>query len=98
MYSIALHLGGGLWAICEVQVHLAAILAHKEASHHRYEYFRTFFRGNNDAVKQRMQSLELLGRAETPAALLQTALASDSDERFTLENSTVLSARRTPVP
>ena len=41
MYSIALHLGGGLWAICEVQVHLAAILAHKEASHKDYEFFRT---------------------------------------------------------
>ena len=40
MYSIALHLGGGLWAICEVQVHLAAILAHKEASHKDYEFFR----------------------------------------------------------
>ena len=29
LYSIALHVGGGLWAVCEIQLHLAAILVVK---------------------------------------------------------------------
>ena len=36
LYSIALYVGGGLWTVCEVQVHLAAVLVFKEDSHGYY--------------------------------------------------------------
>ena len=39
LYNIALEVRPGVWAVCEVQLHLGAILALKEASHHFYEYF-----------------------------------------------------------
>ena len=44
----------GAWVVCEVQVHLAAILSHKEESHHYYEFFRSYFCGSSDAIEKRI--------------------------------------------
>jgi len=46
--------------VCEVQLHLADIVAHKEDTHVFYEYFRTYFSGSR-AEKFRMQVLQRLG-------------------------------------
>ena len=43
LYTIALHMSDGLWALCEVQVHLAPLLVHKAASHACYESYRELF-------------------------------------------------------
>ena len=34
LYSIAIAAPAGGWVVCEVQLHLGAILAHKKQSHH----------------------------------------------------------------
>lgn len=44
--------------ICEVQLHLGAILAHTENTHRYYAYFRTFFSGNTAACQSRIALLE----------------------------------------
>jgi len=46
--------------VCEVQLHLADIVAHKEATHVFYEYFRTYFNGSR-AEEYRMEALQSLG-------------------------------------
>jgi len=46
LYSIKLCVGDGVWSVCEVQVHLAAVLVHKEVSHRYYEFMRTYFSGS----------------------------------------------------
>ena len=46
--------------ICEVQVHLGAVLSHKEESHLYYEFFRTYFAGNLDATRDLIELLEEL--------------------------------------
>ena len=45
--------------ICELQVHLDAIIGATKSldSHVTYEYFRSYFRGNSAAVKQRLGTL-----------------------------------------
>ena len=53
--------GEGETHICEVQVHLAAILALKGEQHMYYEYFREFFKGGSDAYEKRMGLLRSLG-------------------------------------
>ena len=66
LYSISIRLRGGdeaeVWHVCEVQLHLAAILARKEQSHMYYEYFRGYFKGNVQAVESRMVVLETVGK------------------------------------
>jgi len=42
--------------MCEVQLHLADIVAHKESTHVLYEYFRTYFAGRAEA--SRMEALQ----------------------------------------
>jgi hypothetical protein len=54
LYTIELELvESGVRALCEVQLHLAAILAHKEMSHRFYEFFRSYFAGGDEAVARR---------------------------------------------
>ena len=64
LYSIAVRVSevGDVWHVCEVQLHLAAVLAHKEQSHKYYEYFRGYFKGNVQAVESRMTVLETVGK------------------------------------
>ena len=86
LYNISLALCGKCWVVCEVQLHLAAVLSHKEESHHHYEYFREYFSGNNDAVEKRMVVLDKVRRASSPDELLRTALAgTDEDELKALD-------------
>ena len=40
----------GVWHVCEMQLHLAAVIAHKEHTHVYYEYFRSHFGGNMSAL------------------------------------------------
>ena len=35
LYNVAIHLGGGVWHVCEVQLHLASIAALKSDGGHR---------------------------------------------------------------
>ena len=44
--------------LCEVQMHMSPILAHKKEGHHFYDYFRTHFRGNLGACAEAMEKLE----------------------------------------
>merc|ERR1712216_395203 len=60
LYSILIDGGLGAWVICEVQLHLAAVLSHKEILHKYYEYFRAYFVGDPDSVQHRMELLEHL--------------------------------------
>uniref|UniRef100_A0A7S4RF89 Kinesin light chain n=1 Tax=Ditylum brightwellii TaxID=49249 RepID=A0A7S4RF89_9STRA len=57
--------------ICEVQLHVSAIVAYKEESHHYYGFFRSFFAGNVLACKNRIDMLE---KCIDPNADVQTAL------------------------
>ena len=44
--------------VCEVQLHLAALLRHKQESHVYYEFFRSFFVGKLEACNERMKLLQ----------------------------------------
>ena len=79
LYNISLAVNGKCWVVCEVQLHLAAVLSHKEESHRFYEYFRSYFSGNNDAVETRMMVLDKVHRAASPDELLRTALAGTDE-------------------
>uniref|UniRef100_A0A7S4RW18 Kinesin light chain n=1 Tax=Ditylum brightwellii TaxID=49249 RepID=A0A7S4RW18_9STRA len=57
--------------ICEVQLHASAIVAHKEDNHKYYCFFRSFFAGNIEASKKR---IELLEKCIDHNANVQTAL------------------------
>lgn len=60
LYSIVM-IVNGTTHVCEVQLHLAPIIALKEKSHVCYEFFRSYFRGNVDAVEVQMKTLEAIG-------------------------------------
>jgi hypothetical protein len=61
LYNVAVRAGeGGAWHVCEVQLHLAAVLSHKEVSHGYYEFFRSYFKGNVGAAEERMGALDKL--------------------------------------
>ena len=47
--------------ICEIQVHLAPILALKGEQHVYYEYFREYFHGQSESYEKRMALLETFG-------------------------------------
>ena len=53
--------------VCELQLHLAAIVYHKEGAHHMYDFLRTFFRGHMDSVRERMKLLAQVVGGETIA-------------------------------
>ena len=62
LYSIRVRVPGtDAWHVCEMQLHLAEIIAHKSATHVLYEFFRSYFAGNMEAVDERMQVLIALG-------------------------------------
>ena len=68
LYTIALAVGR-CWALCEVQLHIAAVLAHKE-SREFYEHFRAYFSGSSDTVEKRITVLDRLGHAAPSADAL----------------------------
>uniref|UniRef100_A0A7S4UX92 Kinesin light chain n=1 Tax=Ditylum brightwellii TaxID=49249 RepID=A0A7S4UX92_9STRA len=75
--------------ICEVQLHVSAIVAYKEESHHYYGFFRSFFAGNVPACKNRIDMLE---RCIDPNADLQTALEEmlKTDDEYLIRGMCVL--------
>ena len=52
---------GDVSHVCELQLHLAAVIAHKEKTHHYYEYFRSYFAGSMSEVDSRMRDLMDIG-------------------------------------
>lgn len=84
LYSIALAAPGGGHVVCEVQVHLAAVLVHKKASHGYYEFFRSYFRGASDAIESRLLVLSELGSigATSPDALMHLALVNSGPDQL----------------
>ena len=84
LYSVALAAPDGGIVVCEVQLHLGAILTHKKASHRFYEFFRSYFRGASDAIEQRMTVLSKLTSldARSPDALMHSGLSSSSLEEL----------------
>ena len=60
-YSVTAPGRNGVQHICEVQVHLAEILALKGKQHTFYEYFREYFKGGSGAYEARMALLRSFG-------------------------------------
>jgi len=81
LINIALAVGK-CWVVCEVQLHIAAMLALKADMHIYYEFFRSFFSGNTDAVERRMEALDVVGRAASPDQLLKDALTGNDKKRL----------------
>merc|ERR1712185_721780 len=50
LYSVRVQIAPGVWHVCEMQLHLAAVIAHKEHTHVYYEFFRSHFAGNMSAA------------------------------------------------
>jgi len=82
LYSIAVSTEDGGWVVCEVQLHLGAILAHKKASHAYYEFFRRYFRGASEAIEVRLTLLSKIGTAPSPDALLYDVLEGEDETRL----------------
>eukprot|EP00957_Ditylum_brightwellii_P177201 13498971-Ditylum_brightwellii.AAC.1 len=57
--------------VCEVQLHINAIVVHKDESHTYYECFRSFFAGN---VNECARRIEILEECINPDADVQTIL------------------------
>ena len=71
LYSIRVRIPGtDAWHVCEMQLHLAEIIAHKSATHVLYEFFRSYFAGNMEAVDKRMHVLIELGDSVGASASL----------------------------
>jgi len=64
LYNIVVKCGNGVTHVCEVQLHLADIVAHKERSHVFYEYFRAYFSGSG-AEESRMKALIQIFEGQT---------------------------------
>ncbi|KAJ1452974.1 hypothetical protein M885DRAFT_619438 [Pelagophyceae sp. CCMP2097] len=68
--------------VCELQLHLAQIVALKHETHAYYAYFRSYFGGNMEAAHLRMRLLQRVTSGKdgsTFAAFLQGALQSEDD-------------------
>lgn len=54
--------GGSIFHVCELQLHCRAVkeLSYELHSHKYYEYFRTYFRGSNDAIQHRLQLIDTI--------------------------------------
>jgi tetratricopeptide (TPR) repeat protein len=65
-----------VWHVCELQVHLAAVVALKHRSHDLYAYFRTFFAGNLSAVDERMVFLAELEEGASYTTLEESISAT----------------------
>jgi len=66
--------------VCEMQIHLAPIVEVEKQldSHIAYEYFRTYFCGNIDAVQKRLSVLlKYGGNAKTAAEMVEGVMDSD---------------------
>ncbi len=77
LYSVRVLVEPGVWHVCEMQLHLAAVIAHKENTHVYYEYFRTHFAGNMDAADGQMKQLLKIG--ESGATSLEELVESTAD-------------------
>jgi tetratricopeptide (TPR) repeat protein len=67
--------------ICEVQLHLGAIVLHKEESHKFYEHYRTYFGGNVDACRKLVEMLEKCIDPDADVqAMLEKMLKGEDEE------------------
>ena len=86
LYNIQIFLEDGTYHVCELQLHLAAVVAHKKRSHGFYEFFRSFFGGNMAAVDDRMRLLAALdgGHDSLAEAVAAACAAGDARQLATL--------------
>ena len=63
LYSVRVQIAPGVWHVCEMQLHLAAVIAHKEHTHVYYEFFRSHFGGNMSAADDKMKQLLEIGES-----------------------------------
>jgi tetratricopeptide (TPR) repeat protein len=82
LYTIELTFAGGVRVLCEVQLHLAALLAHKATNHKLYESVRKYFSMGPDLVERRTTLLSKIGTAESGEDLLRGVLESGDAERL----------------
>lgn len=64
--------------VCEVQLHLAELMAHKERTHVFYEYFRSCFGGSGEEEK-RMKALQNIQGCEGNVDLMIATILQGSD-------------------
>ena len=77
LYSVRVQIAPGVWHVCEMQLHLAAVIAHKEHTHVYYEFFRSHFGGNMSAADDKMKQLLEIG--ESGATTLEELVESTAD-------------------
>mmetsp|Transcript_21953 Transcript_21953/g.54241 ORF Transcript_21953/g.54241 Transcript_21953/m.54241 type:complete len:884 (+) Transcript_21953:26-2677(+) len=71
--------------VCELQVHYAPISALKKKTHKYYQFFRTYFKGNIDAVNERLRVLDATIGQSTATSLynlIQEICSSEDMDRF----------------
>jgi len=76
--------------ICEVQLHVSAIVAHKEENHKYYEYFRSFFAGNFGACEARIHMLEKCVDPDADLQQMLVKMLASKDEKLLLDMRTLV--------
>jgi tetratricopeptide (TPR) repeat protein len=87
LYTIELTFAAGIHVLCEIQLHLTALLVRSNANHKHYEYFRKYFTGtwmaSADAVETRLRRLNKIGGVAASAEeLVNNVLESRDAERL----------------
>jgi tetratricopeptide (TPR) repeat protein len=86
LYSVQLMLpGSSLVFVCELQVHLDKIIKLKKESHVYYEFFRSHFAGNMEAVDDRMRVLMKVASSQAPTLAELVSMVSQGDDLAAME-------------
>ena len=86
LYSVQLMLpGSSLVFVCELQVHLDKIIKLKKESHVYYEFFRSHFAGNMEAVDDRMRVLMKVASSQAPTLAELVCMVSQGDDLAAME-------------
>ena len=86
LYSVQLMLPGSpLVFVCELQVHLDKIIKLKKESHVYYEFFRSHFAGNMEAVDDRMRVLMKVASSQAPTLAELVSMVSQGDDLTAME-------------
>ena len=86
LYSVQLMLPGSpLVFVCELQVHLDKIIKLKKESHVYYEFFRSHFAGNMEAVDDRMRVLMKVASSQAPTLAELVCMVSQGDDLAAME-------------
>ena len=86
LYSVQLMLpGSSLVFVCELQVHLDKIIKLKKESHVYYEFFRSHFAGNMEAVDDRMRVLMKVASSQAPTLAELVSMVSQGGDLPAME-------------